>query len=45
MRASLKNGVAVFTPQGFLDGNSATALLTIEDIQATVKLNADMVLV
>jgi len=45
MRASVKNGVGVFTPQGFLDGNSATALLSIEDIQATAKLNADMVLV
>ena len=45
MRAVVKNGVAVFTPQGFLDGNSATALLSIEDIHATTKLNADMVLV
>lgn len=45
MRAVVKNGVGVFSPQGFLDGNSATALLNIEDIHATTNLNADMILV
>ena len=45
MRAVVKNGVGVFSPQGFLDGNSATVLLSVEDIQATTKLNADMILV
>ena len=45
MRAVIKNGIGIFTPQGFLDGNSANALLSVDDIQATVKLNADMILV
>jgi len=45
MRAVLKNGVGIFSPQGFLDGNNSVALLSIEDIEATAKLNADMVLV
>ena len=45
MRAVVRNGVGVFTPQGFLDGNSAMALLSLEDIIATTKLNADMILV
>jgi CheY-specific phosphatase CheX len=45
VRAVVKNGVGIFTPQGFLDGNSATALLSIDDIAATTKLNADMILV
>jgi len=45
MRAVIKNGVGVFTPQGFLDGNSGIALLSIEDIEATAKQNADMILV
>jgi CheY-specific phosphatase CheX len=45
MRAILKNGVAVFTPQGFLDGSSGNALLSIDDINGTLQQNADMVLV
>jgi len=45
MRAVLKNGVAIFTPQGFLDGSSGNALLSIDDIQGTIQQNADMVLV
>jgi anti-anti-sigma regulatory factor len=45
MRAVVKSGVGIFSPQGFLDGNSATVLLSVEDIQATEKLNADMILV
>jgi len=45
MRAILKNGIAVFTPQGFLDGSSGNALLSIDDIEGTVQQNADMVLV
>ncbi len=45
MRAVLKNGVAVFTPQGFLDGSSGNALLSIDDIKGTIQQNADMVLV
>ena len=45
MRAVIKNGVGVFSPQGFLDGNNSAAFLSLEDIDATVKLNVDMVLV
>ena len=45
MRAVVKNGIGVFHPQGFLDGNSATALLSVDDINATLSTNADMILV
>jgi CheY-specific phosphatase CheX len=45
MRAVVKDGVGVFHPQGFLDGNSSAALLSIDDIEATTKSNADMILV
>jgi len=45
MRATVKDGVAIFTPQGFLDGSSGNALLSIDDIEVTIQQNADMVLV
>jgi len=45
MRAVVRDGVGVFTPQGFLDGTSSAALLSIEDIDTTIKLNVDMILV
>jgi len=45
MRALVKDGVGIFSPQGFLDAGSAGVLLTVEDIHATTKLNADMILV
>jgi len=45
MRAVVKDGVGVFHPQGFLDGTSSASLLSIDDIEATIKLNADMILV
>ena len=45
MRATVKNGIATFTPQGFLDGNSAGAFLSIDDIEATASLKVDMILV
>jgi CheY-specific phosphatase CheX/anti-anti-sigma regulatory factor len=45
MRATVKGRVAVFHPQGFLDGNNAPSFLTIEDIKATEALNVDMLLV
>ncbi|WP_457746756.1 chemotaxis protein CheX [Sulfurimonas sp.] len=45
MRAVVKNGIGVFHPQGFLDGNSSLSLLSIDDIDATIKTNADMILV
>jgi len=45
MRAVVKNGIGVFHPQGFLDGNASIALLSIEDINATMNSNADIILV
>jgi len=45
MRAVVKNGIGVFHPQGFLDGNASSALLSIDDINATLNSNADMILV
>jgi CheY-specific phosphatase CheX len=45
MRAIVKNGIGVFTPQGFLDGNSSTSFLSIDDIEATAALNVDMILI
>jgi CheY-specific phosphatase CheX/anti-anti-sigma regulatory factor len=45
MRATVKDSIAVFHPQGFLDGNSAGSFLTIDDIEATASLKVDMVLV
>ena len=45
MRAVVKDGIAVFYPQGFLDGNSAESMLSIDDIKATENLKTDLVLV
>ena len=45
MRAVIKNGIGIFTPQGFLDGSSGNSLLSIDDIEATIAQNADMILV
>ena len=45
MRAVVKNRIGVFTPQGFLDGTTAPALLTLDDFKATEALNVDMILV
>lgn len=45
MRAVVKNGVGIFTPQGFLDGSSGNSLLSIDDINATISQNSDMILV
>ncbi len=45
MRAIVKNRIGLFSPQGFLDGTTAPAMLTIEDINATESLNLDMLLV
>ncbi len=45
MRAVVKNGLGIFTPQGFLDGNSGNSFLSIEDVESTAKLNVEMVLV
>jgi len=45
MRAVVKERIGVFHPQGFLDGTTAPALLTLEDIHATEALNIDMLLI
>jgi anti-anti-sigma regulatory factor len=45
MRALNKGNIAIFKPQGFLDGTNAPTFMTIEDIQATEKLKVDMILV
>jgi len=45
MRAMVKDGIGIFAPQGFLDGNNGNFFLSIEDIEATTKLKVDMVLV
>lgn len=45
MRPTVKGRVAVFHPQGFLDGNNTPSYLTIDDIKATENLNIDMLLV
>lgn len=45
MRAVLKDGIAVFSPQGFLDGNSSNAFMSLEDIEAATQIKADMILV
>ena len=45
MRPMVKNGIALFSPQGFLDGNSSRSLFSIEDMAATTTLKVDMVLV
>ncbi len=45
MRAVVKDGIGIFYPQGFLDGNNAPSYLTVEDIHATEALKVDMLLV
>lgn len=45
MKPVMKNGVALFSPQGFLDANNNSAFLSIDDIESTCKLKVDMVLV
>src|SRR5210317_2078751 len=45
MKAVVKNGVGVFSPQGFLDGNNNNSFLSIDDIEATLNLKVDMILV
>jgi len=45
MRAVVKNKIGLFTPQGFLDGTTAPAMLSAEDVNATLALNIDMLLV
>ena len=45
MKPVVRNGIALFNPQGFLDGNSSKAFLSIEDVASTSALKVDMVLV
>ncbi|WP_321779032.1 hypothetical protein [Sulfurimonas sp.] len=45
MRAIIKEGIGLFTPQGFLDGGSGESFLSLDDIQATADLKVDMILV
>jgi len=45
VRAVVKNGIGLFTPQGFLDANSSSSFLSIDDIEATAALDVDMILV
>jgi hypothetical protein len=42
MRAVVKGRIAIFNPQGFLDGTNTPVFLTIDDIKDTEKLNVDM---
>lgn len=45
MKPVLKNGIAVYSPQGFLDANSSNAFMLIEDIEEATNLKAEMILV
>jgi CheY-specific phosphatase CheX len=45
MRATVKNRVAVFTLQGFLDGTNAPFFIALDDIKHTYTLNVDMILI
>ncbi len=45
MRAVVKNGIGIFSPQGFLDGTNTPVFLTVDDIRATEQLKVDMILV
>jgi len=40
-----KQRIAVFTPQGFLDGSSAAGLITMQDMEMTRSTGVQMVLV
>lgn len=45
MKPVVKNNIGVFSPQGFLDGNNASAFFSIEDSQAIANLKVEMILV
>lgn len=45
MRATVKNRVAVFSLQGFLDGTNAPFFIDLDDINHTYKLKVDMILI
>ena len=45
MRAVVKDRIGVFTPQGFLDSNTAPQMMTVEDVHAAHALKVDILLV
>ncbi|QOY52530.1 chemotaxis protein CheX [Candidatus Sulfurimonas baltica] len=45
MKAVVKKNIGVFSPQGFLDANNTTSFLSIDDVEATVNLKVEMILV
>jgi len=45
MKAVVKNSIGVFSPQGFLDGNNTSSILSIEDVESTANLKVDMILI
>lgn len=45
MRAIVKKRIAVFSPQGFIDGTNAPFFITLDDMQHTYTLKVDMVLI
>ncbi|MDA7817652.1 chemotaxis protein CheX [Sulfurimonas sp.] len=45
MRPVVKDGIGVFSPQGFLDGNSGMSFMTGEDLKYLKNLSIDMLLV
>ncbi len=45
MRAVVKNRVAVFSLQGFLDGTNAPFFISLDDIKHTYNLKVDMILI
>lgn len=45
MKAVVKNGIAVFYPQGFLDGNNTSSYLSIDVVENAANLNTDIILV
>lgn len=45
MRPTLKNGLAIFTPQGFLDGENAKVIIEPQDIQFLVEKGCEAALI
>lgn len=45
MKPVIKNNVGVFSPQGFLDSSNNSLFLSLEDIESTLNLKVDMILV
>ncbi|MEA1916370.1 MAG: chemotaxis protein CheX [Campylobacterota bacterium] len=45
MRPSVKNGIALLSPQGFLDGTNTLSLITMDDLAYIKSLKVDMLLV